>query len=79
MKSLIVHSAGFFSVWGLLAGCARSLRVQSHGGGVGVTLEFHHDETVLDMISRTQRVELSQELIDGLEAMEGVAYKVVGG
>jgi len=31
------------------------------------------------MISRTQRVELSQELIDGLEAMDGVAYKVVGG
>ena len=53
--------------------------LQAHGGGVGVTLEFHHNETVLDMISRTQRVELSQELIDGLEAMEGVAYKVVGG
>ena len=53
--------------------------LEAHAGGVGVTLEFHHDETVLDMISRTRRVELSQELIDGLEALDGVAYKVVGG
>ena len=53
--------------------------LEAHAGGVGVTLEFHLEETVLDMISRTQRVELSQELIDGLEALDGVAYKVVGG
>jgi len=46
---------------------------------VGVTLELHHEETAIDMISRTRRVELNQDLIDGLEALDGVAYKVVGG
>ena len=53
--------------------------LEAHSGGVGVTFELHHEETVLDMISRTQRVALNQELIDGLDAMDGVAYKVVGG
>jgi len=53
--------------------------LEAHGGGVGVTLELHHEETAIDMISRTRRVELSQDLIDGLEALDGVAYKVVRG
>ena len=53
--------------------------LESHSGGVGVTVELHHEETVLEMIARSRKVELSPDLLEGLEAMEGVAYKVLGG
>ena len=50
-----------------------------HSGGVGVTMELHHEENVLDMISRSQKVELTPDLLESLDAMEGVAFKVIGG
>jgi len=53
--------------------------LQNHSGGVGVTVELHHEENVLDMISRKQKVELSPELLDTLDGLDGVAYKVIGG
>ena len=53
--------------------------LELHSGGVGVTVELHHEENVLDMISRSRKVELSPELLGRLDEMEGVAYKVVGG
>ena len=53
--------------------------LEEHSGGVGVTVELHHEENVLDMISRSQKVELSPELLGKLDALDGVAYKVVGG
>ena len=48
--------------------------LQNHSGGVGVTVELHHEENVLDMISRKQKVELSPELLDTLDGLDGVAY-----
>ena len=53
--------------------------LQNHSGGIGVTVELHHEENVLDMISRKQKVELSPELLDTLDGLDGVAYKVIGG
>ncbi len=53
--------------------------LELHSGGVGVTVELHHEENVLDMISRSRKVELSPELLSQLDEMDGVAYKVVGG
>ena len=53
--------------------------LEAHSGGVGVTVELHHEENVLDMISRKQKVELSPTLLDTLDALDGVAYKVIGG
>ena len=52
--------------------------IESHEGGVGVTVELHHPEAVLEMPSRRKRVALSQELLEELEAIDGVAYKVMG-
>lgn len=52
--------------------------IESHEGGVGVTVELHHPEAVLEMPSRRKRVALSQELLEELESIDGVAYKVMG-
>ena len=51
--------------------------IESNQGGVGVTVELHHPEAVLEMPSRRKRVALSSELLDGLEALDGVEYKVL--
>ena len=52
---------------GLVERCALD-RVQQ--GGVGVTVELHHPDAVLEMPSRRKRVALSSAL-GGLEALEG--------
>ncbi len=52
--------------------------IESHEGGVGVTVEIHHPDAVLEMPSRRKKVELSPALLDGLEAMDGVNFKVLG-
>ena len=52
--------------------------IEANAGGVGVTVELHHPDAVVDMISRTKRVTLSPELLEGLDAMDGVEYKVTG-
>lgn len=52
--------------------------IEAHEGGTGVTFELHHPDAVLDMISRTKRVSLCRELLEGLDALDGVAYKVTG-
>ena len=51
--------------------------IESNQGGVGVTVELHHPDAVLEMPSRRKRVALSSELLDGLEALDGVEYKVL--
>jgi DNA polymerase-3 subunit alpha len=52
--------------------------IEAHEGGVGVTVELHHPDAVLEMPSRRKRVELTPELLDGLDALDGVKYKVMG-
>ncbi len=52
--------------------------IEAHEGTVGVTVELHHPDAVLDMPSRRKRVTLSSELLDGLNALDGVEYKVMG-
>jgi DNA polymerase-3 subunit alpha len=52
--------------------------IEAHEGSVGVTVELHHPDAVLDMPSRRKRVTLSSELLDGLSALDGVEYKVMG-
>ena len=52
--------------------------IEAHEGSVGVTVELHHPDAVLDMPSRRKRVALSSELLDGLSALDGVEYKVMG-
>ena len=37
--------------------------LEEHSGGVGVTVELHHEENVLDMISRSRKVELSPGVV----------------
>jgi DNA polymerase-3 subunit alpha len=53
--------------------------VESHPGGVGLTLEVMDDEARMTMVSRTRKIELTDEFLEGLESLEqegGLAWAV---